>query len=244
MLNKKKVCFVIIIVCIIIFSVFSRVLGNEEIEEEITYDYYVGVVNTEQLRLRTGLSTENMCIGKLKKGEKLHIYDKINDWYIVKTENDIVGTVFSKYVELDSPEVLDVSNNILLTENENQFLELINQYRLENGLGSLKIDEKILNVARLKCQDMVKNNYFSHVSDQYGSLYELLTNCGIKYSFASENIVKADDIETAVKLLVNSKQHEENIVNSQYNATGISVEKNNFGKYVCVQVFAQINSDY
>ena len=46
---------------------------------------------------------------------------------------------------------------------------LINAQRTKNGLPALKIDLEVQNVARIKAQDMVNNNYFSHNSPTYGT---------------------------------------------------------------------------
>ena len=68
------------------------------------------------------------------------------------------------------------------------FFNLINNKRMEKNLPEFEIDQTLLNIARLKCQDLAKNNYFSHISPTYGSFYQMLQNNNYSYSKASENI--------------------------------------------------------
>lgn len=71
----KKVVIILLIILIIAVGIYSISLGNEEIESS-TPNYTTGTVNTEILRIRTGLSLENDYIGLLKKDDTVHIYRK------------------------------------------------------------------------------------------------------------------------------------------------------------------------
>ena len=50
-------------------------------------------------------------IGKINKNEYIEIYAQIDDWYVIKTEDNIVGTVSSKYIELVEEKI---ENDILM----------------------------------------------------------------------------------------------------------------------------------
>ena len=71
----KKVGIIFLIILIIAIGIYSISLGNEEIETS-TQNYTTGTVNTETLRIRSGLSLENDYIGLLKKDDTVHIYRK------------------------------------------------------------------------------------------------------------------------------------------------------------------------
>ncbi len=75
-----------------------------------------------------------------------------------------------------------------LKEEEKETLELVNQYRMQNGLKKLKPLENLQQVAKLKAQDIVNNNYFSHNSEKLGTPFEMLNNAGVKYKIAGENL--------------------------------------------------------
>lgn len=110
---------------------------------------------------------------------------------------------------------------------ENQVLQLVNKERTSRGLNPLQMDNKVQQVARLKSQDMYKNNYFSHVSPTYGSPFDMLKSFGVSYQMAAENI--AQGYPTAAAVVdgwMNSQGHRENILNPNFTHIGIGYEPN------------------
>ena len=104
-------------------------------------------------------------------------------------------------------------------------------------LSALKLDTETLRVARIKAQDMVDNNYFSHNSPTYGSPFQMLNSFKISYKTAGENIAGNSSNSSAVTAWMNSSGHKANILNSSFNYTGIGVVKSSkYGK-VYVQMF-------
>ena len=202
----------------------------------------------DSLRIRSGLSTQNDSIGLLSKGENVHIYAKVDNWYIVKTENNLVGAVFADYIEssYETQATVETSANVETAENishttlsqdEQIFLNLINNQRIENNLSELQIDETILNIARLKAQDIVENKYFSHTSPTYGTIFEMLHSNNISYSKASENIARNLNADGAIQSLMNSESHKKNILSTDFNYTGIAVVNSvDWGK-IFVEIF-------
>ena len=129
--------------------------------------------------------------------------------------------------------------NLELTEEEKEFLNLINSNRKDNGLNELKIDNAIQNVARLKAQDLERNDYFSHKSPSYGDINEMLVSFGVKCSIAQENIAGNQNLSGAVEAWMNSDSHKSNILNEEFNYTGVAiVESSTYGK-IFVEVFVK-----
>lgn len=92
-------------------------------------------------------------------------------------------------------------------------------------------------VARIKAQDMVNNNYFSHTSPTYGSPFNMLNNFKVSYRTAGENIAGNSSNSAAVTAWMNSSGHKANILNSSFNYTGIGViNGSKYGK-IYVQMF-------
>ena len=60
------------------------------------------------------------------------------------------------------------------SEFQQEVLKLVNVERTKRGLTPLKINTKLSNVATLKSQDMIDNNYFSHTSPRYGSPFDII----------------------------------------------------------------------
>ena len=104
-------------------------------------------------------------------------------------------------------------------------------------MQELIIDDELQNIARIKAQDMVDNNYFSHTSPTHGSPFDMMQNFGINYKTAGENIAGNSSNNGAANAWMNSSGHKENILNNSYNYTGLAVV--NSPKYgrIYVQMF-------
>ena len=226
--KNKFIILLFFIVCIIEAIIFSSCFGMENYE---VVDFDLGIVNTDYLNLRTGPGKEHDSIELLKRNEYIRIFGKINDWYIVQTDNNKIGTVHTDYIikaenhkaPVSNIEVVEETSNLAITTEEDLILSLINNEREKAGLKEFKIDSEIQNLARLKAEDLAKNNYFSHISPTYGSPFEMLKNHNISYKTASENIAGNSSLENAVSSWMNSEAHKENILSNIYNYTGIAV---------------------
>lgn len=158
-------------------------------------------------------------------------FGKIGEWYIIQNEENKIGTANIKYITLTDSTKASVSNTekiesvprYSLTSDEDTLFNMINKEREKNNLPDLAIDENLQNVARLKAMDIVKNNYFSHISPTYGTPFEMLKSNNINYKTASENIAGNPDISSALTSWMNSDSHKNNILSKDYNYTGLAV---------------------
>ncbi|WP_051359368.1 CAP domain-containing protein [Paucisalibacillus globulus] len=71
---------------------------------------------------------------------------------------------------------------------ENEVIRLTNIERVNNGLPELKMDSKLSEVAWYKSRDMVDLGYFDHQSPTYGSPFDMMSQFGVSYTAAGENI--------------------------------------------------------
>ena len=134
-------------------------------------------------------------------------------------------------------ETINEVSNTNLTNEESELLSLINMERQKNNLSNLEIDENLQNVARLKAQDLVENNYFSHISPVYGTPFEMLKKHSISYKTASENIAGNSSVSSALDSWLKSEDHKKNILSNDYNYTGIGiVDSIAYGKII-VELF-------
>ena len=234
------------IIFLFIISVFtsSKAMLNYQVVGTST-----GLVTASSLNVRQGPGTSFGILTRVYKNEYIRIFAKIGDWYVIQTDNNYLGAVSSKYVKLIYPTTSSNNSNpnsggststpttSELTQDEQEVFNLINQKRAANGLAKLKIDDELQNVARIKAQDMVNNNYFSHTSPTYGSPFDMMKSFGITYKTAGENIAGHSSNSGAVEAWMNSSGHRANILNSSYNYTGIGVVKSaKYGK-IYVQMF-------
>lgn len=112
---------------------------------------------------------------------------------------------------------------------ERKVAELTNKERVANGLAPLTFDSSLSNVARIKSNDMFKNNYFSHTSPTYGSPFDMMRQYGITYYSAAENIAMGQRTpEQVVQGWMNSPGHKANILNDSLTHIGVGLSDGNF----------------
>ena len=265
--KEHKVLIITISILIIsAFSIYSKVAASEAYE---TVNFEYGKVTASSLNIRKGPGISYPAIGLLKKGEYIRVFAKIGNWYVIQAENNLIGAVYSSYVEpytdyteepmQEESKINNTENSKLLssdfdsiqtnslsysdtdmdsfTDDEKEFISLINGERQKNNLPPFQIDSEVQNVARLKANDLVKNNYFSHTSPVYGSLFDMLNQNGVSYKNASENIAGNANISSAIAALMNSETHKSNILSPDYKYTGVGVANSpTYGK-ILVQIF-------
>ena len=230
-----------------IICIFTNSFGMQHYYK---VDFSTGLVTATTLNVRSGPGTNYGIVATVKKNEYIRVFAGVGDWYIVQVEGDYVGAVNKKYVKAIYPNSSNSNNSsnnnsssnsnsttTAMTTDEKEVFDLINNQRTQNGLSALKLDTETLRVARIKAQDMVDNNYFSHNSPTYGSPFQMLNSFKISYKTAGENIAGNSSNSSAVTAWMNSSGHKANILNSSFNYTGIGVVKSSkYGK-VYVQMF-------
>lgn len=110
-----------------------------------------------------------------------------------------------------------------LTAEEQQMVNLVNGERAKAGLSALQVDMQLVKLARLKSQDMINLNYFSHTSPTYGSPFDMMKNNGVTYRTAGENLAGNQTVQAAHTALMNSEGHRKNILNPNYTHIGIGI---------------------
>ena len=217
-------------------------------------DFSTGIVTATKLNVRSVHGTSYNVITTVNKNEYIRVFAGVGEWYIVQTDSDYVGAVSRKYVRAIYPSSSGSSNSGTggssssgntssstetsnMNSDEKEVFDLINKQRTNNGLAALKNDSEVQRVARIKAQDMVDNNYFSHTSPTYGSPFDMLKSFKISYKTAGENIAGNSSNSSAVTAWMNSSGHKANILNSNFNYTGIGVVSSpKYGK-MYVQLF-------
>lgn len=248
-ITKKKLFVILGIILMIV--VLSITYSSQAMQHYYKVDFQTGLVTASTLNVRQGPSTSYKTITQVYKNEYIRVFAGIGDWYVIQTDKDYVGVVSSKYVKPIYPNSSGSGSNsgsnsggssqntgnTTLSSDELEVFNLINQQRTKNGLPALKIDDEVQNVARIKAQDMVDNNYFSHTSPTYGSPFDMLKSFGVTYKSAGENIAGNSSNSGAVNAWMNSEGHKANILSNNYNYTGIGVVNSpKYGK-MYVQMF-------
>ena len=196
---------------------------------------YVGTVYKDYVE---AISEEEVSSNVQNNVENSNIQDE-ND---LDVENEIETNATELNENNEEEIILNVANiefgdNESLTQEEQEFLNLINANRENNDLPKLEIDNEIQNIARLKAKDIVENGYFAHVSPVYGDINAMLSDFNINYKTVGENIAGNNNLIGAVEAWMNSENHKVNLLSKDYNYTGIAVvESETYGK-VFVQIF-------
>ena len=248
-IHNKKIVFIIVFLTVVF--VISAITISFGMQSYYKVDFSTGLVTATNLNVRSGPGTQYKVVATVNKNQYIRVFAGVGDWYIVQVEGDFIGAVSKKYIKPIYPGGLSstgntgssgTQNNTITTSSqmnsdEQEVFNLINKQRTDNGLTALKNDNELQRVARIKAQDMVNNNYFSHQSPTYGSPFDMLKSFGISYKSAGENIAANSSNSGAVTSWMNSSGHRANILNSSYNYTGVGVVSSpKYGK-MYVQMF-------
>jgi uncharacterized protein YkwD len=118
----------------------------------------------------------------------------------------------------------------------------INKIREQNGLNTLKNNEKLAQVARNYSRQMARDNFFSHTGSDNSTLPERVRSGGIYYRVVGENLFKSINVSEPVPLAIegwmNSPGHRENILRPAFTQTGIGIWKEG-NTYYMTQLFMQ-----
>jgi len=130
-----------------------------------------------------------------------------------------------------TPPQTDSSNQSFAAE----VLNLVNKEREKAGVGKLTLDTNLSSAASIRGNEILKS--FSHTRPDGRSFYTVLSDNGISYRGAAENIAKGQrTAEQVVNDWMNSEGHRKNILNPNYKNIGISAVKSGSG-YAWVQLF-------
>lgn len=246
----KKIIFLLTL--ILTLGMGSSIFAISHYEK---LDFVTGIVTASALNVRSGPGTNYKSVGLVYKNEYVRVFAKIGDWYVIQTDNDLIGAASSKYIRAINSNSAgnNTNSNTGTTQNntttnktdvsstpselEKELLTLINKQRAAYGLSNLSFDTALQKTAKAKAEDLVANNYFAHNSPTYGTPFEMMKSFGVTYKTAGENIAGNSSLEGAVNAWMNSQGHRENILNNAYNLTGIGVVKSDKYGYVMVQMF-------
>ena len=247
-INKKVILKVMTFMTFILtVGMFTTVFGMQHYYK---LDFSTGLVTASEINVRSGPGTQYRVVATVKKNEYIRVFAGVGDWYVVQVEGDYIGAVSKKYIKPIYPNSSSSGSSnsgssssggsttsSSMNTNEKEVFDLINKQRTNNGLKALVVDEELQRVARIKAQDMVDNNYFSHNSPTYGTPFQMLNSFKISYKTAGENIAGNSTNSGAVNSWMNSSGHKANILNSNYNYTGIGVVNSSKYGRIFVQLF-------
>lgn len=120
-------------------------------------------------------------------------------------------------------------------------ISLANEVRKEKNLPALEKNEKLMESAMLKAQDMKEGEYFEHVSPSGLDMSYFVSEVEYKYATVGENLAEGYFSSRAVHdAWMNSEGHRENIISPDFEEIGVAVleiNKDGFVSFLAVQHF-------
>ncbi len=116
-------------------------------------------------------------------------------------------------------------------------VDLTNEERAQNNAAPLRRSATLDAAAKLKAEDMVKNEYFAHFSPSGVTPWHWFDEAGYVYAHAGENLaIHFTDSAEVVEAWMDSPAHRQNIVNGVYTEIGVGTAKGKYDGYNTVYV--------
>lgn len=146
--------------------------------------------------------------------------------------------------ETNVPDTNQPDNNLPETDVEQpednsfaaQVVRLVNAERAKAGLSAVTLDQEIASAALIRAKEIETS--FSHTRPDGRSFSSVLTDNGIRFSGAGENIAWGQvSPEKVMEAWMNSEGHRANILNPKFTKIGVGHYQNSNGRNYWVQLF-------
>lgn len=166
--------------------------------------------------------------------------DKDNEIVNSNLEKEEVIDIENKYYEDISKEDINEYKNIqsenTYTDLINEVYEITNNYRSLVGVSSLTLDSSLVEAASIRAKEL--SDSFSHTRPNGSSCFTVLSELGISYGTAGENIAAGySSSQSVMEGWRFSSGHYQNIISSKFKKIGIGVNIIN-NQYYWVQIFS------
>lgn len=114
----------------------------------------------------------------------------------------------------------------------------INKERQSERVPSLITDRCLSALASARADDMLRRNYFSHITPDGTAPWQSMRAEGCMFHYMGENIAEAPDPIFAVTELWNSPEHRQNTLNLHFHKIGVGVAVRPDGTEIFVEDFS------
>lgn len=122
---------------------------------------------------------------------------------------------------------------LFLKAEELRTFRLHNDARRDRNLRPFCVHPDLLRAARLHTADMIKRNYFSHITKGTNNdPCDRIRRQGYRYRYCAENIGEAASPGRMFNVWMNSRGHRSHILGSKYREIGIGVDNRPSGNLV------------
>lgn len=195
---------------------------------------YRNIINQNKvISTNTYIDKDNEIVNSnLEKEEVTNIEEKISDTDY-KEYKEISKDDINEY---DSITINNIQNENTYTDLINEVYEITNNYRSLVGVSSLTLDSSLVEAANIRAKEL--SDSFSHTRPNGSSCFTVLSELGISYGTAGENIVAGySSSQSVMEGWRSSSGHYQNIISSKFKKIGIGVNIIN-NQYYWVQIFS------
>jgi uncharacterized protein YkwD len=137
---------------------------------------------------------------------------------------------------------VDVASSATISANESTMLTLLSKDRSAHGLVAARTDSRLMAIARARSADMAAKGYFSHTQPDGRNIFDILSEQGITWYAAGENIAWntysiSQTTSVANSQWMNSSGHRAIILSSSYNYVGVGLAVASNGRNYWTAVF-------
>lgn len=195
---------------------------------------YRNIINQNKvISTNTYIDKDNEIVNSnLEKEEVTNIEEKISDTDY-KEYKEISKDDINEY---DSITINNIQNENTYTDLINEVYEITNNYRSLVGVSSLTLDSSLVEAANIRAKEL--NDSFSHTRPNGSSCFTVLSELGISYGTAGENIAAGySSSQSVMEGWRSSSGYYQNIISSKFKKIGIGVNIIN-NQYYWVQIFS------
>ena len=195
---------------------------------------YRNIINQNKvISTNTYIDKDNEIVNSnLEKEEVTNIEEKISDTDY-KEYKEISKDDINEY---DSITINNIQNENTYTDLINEVYEITNNYRSLVGVPSLTLDSSLVTAASIRAKEI--SDSFSHTRPNGSSCFTVLSELGISYGTAGENIAAGySSSQSVMEGWRSSSGHYQNIISSKFKKIGIGVNIIN-NQYYWVQIFS------
>lgn len=190
---------------------------------------YRNIINQNKvISTNTYINKDNEIVNSnLEKEEVTDIEEKIPE-----TENKSYEDISKE----DINEYKNIQSENTYTDLINEVYEITNNYRSLVGVSSLTLDSSLVEAASIRAKEI--SDSFSHTRPNGSSCFTVLSELGISYGTAGENIAAGySSSQSVMEGWRSSSGHYQNIISSKFKKIGIGVNIIN-NQYYWVQIFS------
>lgn len=151
----------------------------------------------------------------------------------------VIGSVFL----ISSLQNFFMATNQFASVIDSVLVDLTNTDRAAYNIGGLTVNQKLVEAAQAKANDMAAKSYFAHTSPEGIDSWHWFKQTGYDFQNAGENLaVDFSDSADVERAWMNSPSHRDNILNGKYTEVGIATASGSYQGHSTVFVVTMFGS--